>query len=1757
MNKSIKKIGKFTGITIASILVLVVGAILSLQIPSVQNFVKDKLVSYLEEKIHTNVDLQKVYIDFPNQIVIENLFIEGKDVDTLLYVNKLNVGINLPKLIKSTADITDIQLNGIKANVNRNVNGDFNFKYILDAFATNDEESSDSKPFIISLDKIDLKNLDIIFNDQFSKNDINLKLAHFNTRVKTFDLEENTYAIDAILVDGLKLKLNQGIVEEVTNNVVEKVDSLSVGKPLNLKLAGIDLKNFDVSYGTEKSKMYVDLAFKNIKTKIKKIDLENNSFALDDIFAEGLKLQYKKDSVDNEAIRIVSEESNNSDSKPFLIDLQGIDLNDFTVSFDDKSSEMKADVIFEKLNSNINKIDLENNNFEVEAFDLLNSKIEFSMNPYNSNSSDDSKKNEEVSNPLNFLLNDLNLENVAVKFDNNSVKKSNEGLDFNHLNFSRIDFKLENLVYNNEEITGNVKNALLKEQSGLQVTKFKTDFSYAQQQAFLKNLYLETPKTLIQEEIVLNFDSQDALTKDLGNVSINANLPKSKIAFSDILLLVPSLKNVAPFNNFPNAILKFDTNLNGKINDLFVDKLAVSGLGNTIINANGRVKNAMNPDKLWFDFKVNQFASTATDVEKIIPKGTLPSNISLPQNFDIKGNAKGSINNLAANLNLNSSFGNANIKAVLNQTIKNKETYVLDASLNNFQVGKLIKNDSIGKVSATLKVKGTSFDFEQADAYLYGIISSAEFNSYVYKDLNLNGKIANGDYDIEAKIADPNVNFAIQAQGNYTAKSPTLKLDGNIIKIDLFKIGFSKEPMAFAGKINGDFTNLNPDFLNGNLSLHDFALAYKNEIYPLSEVKLDAISNEESNEIHLKSQIIDANIIGKYKITELATQLQQTINTYYNLNLEEKENNIVLDPAYFEMNVAIKDDDIIRKFLPDLNSFETINLYGNFNSEQKNISLTGNVPELIYGKNKLKGIDLSLNNESESLKFGASIAGLENESFVLNKMFLDGNILNNVISYDLRVLDVKDVLQYQIAGQVSSINDVTEIALLENGLKLNYDNWSVNPENKIQFSSNGLLADKFGISNNGSEISIQSANEKPNSPLNISINNFSIETITELIKKDSLPASGIINGTAQLNDLQNQMNFISDITISDLNVFGSKVGNLSLKVDNENLEQLNADVQLSGFDNDLKIKGYYNLKQSAFDLNVDVNKLQMKSLEGFSMKMIDETEGFISGNLKVKGNLDKPSILGDLKFNQVGLHVNSLNATFKNIDDKIVFNDKGLQFSRFKINDTDGNSLVINGKVLTETYSDFKFDLNISGRNFKLINSEKANNNMLYGTAALNVNLNIKGDMNLPKVDGQLKVTEDTDFTFVLPQSSPALQEREGIIEFIDQDQLVLQETIQTEEIFNETQIKGLDVSVNIVVDKDAKLSIVIDRANGDFIKLQGEAQLTGGIDPSGKTTLVGTYEVKKGAYEMSVNVLKRKFEIEDGSTIIWTGEPTKADVNITAIYKTKTAPLDLLQQQLTTLAASDLNQYKQQIPFETLLMMKGELLKPIITFDIKLNDENPTVSSEVITNVNAKLDQLRTEESELNKQVFALLLLNRFIGENPFESSTGMSAESMARQSVSKILSQQLNNLAADLISGVEINFDLESSEDYTTGEKENRTDLNVGLSKTLLSDRLKVNIGSNFGLEGSERENETSNNIAGDVSLEYMLSKDGRYMLRAYRKNEYQVALQGQIIETGVGFIITIEYNEFKEIFKRRRQNKTFRQNQNNLKRTSNEVK
>ncbi|MBD8018880.1 translocation/assembly module TamB domain-containing protein [Kaistella pullorum] len=1654
--KVLKKTLKYTGIFLGSLLMLVILLILSLQLPGVQNFAKGKLVNYLEEKIHTKVTLDRVHVGFPNSLVMENLYLQGQTVDTLLFARKLDVGLNIPKLLKSTADLTSIDLEGVTANVVREKDGRFNFDYIIDAFATKDSEESESKPFIISLDKIKLRDIRVTFIDNQARNDIALYFKSFDTRIRTFDLQNNSYAANNIVMDGLRLKLKQDLLEEVAGKVEEKVDSLNQQKPMKIGLNRIKFTNFNIDYGDDNSRTFAKIIFKELDTKINQLDLENNRFGIDNILLRGA----------------------NIDAKLF--------------------------------------------------------------SPANSSSTNNQTKTSESQKPLALQLGKLQFDDVKLAYDNTAAARTRSGMDFNHLNFSKLNLELRNFKMLDETFAGTVNSAEIKESRGLHIQKFNTDFVYNNEQAYLKDLYLQTPRTTLRDEIVLNYNSIQQLSANPGSVKIAADIENSKIGFADVLLFAPQLRNTAPFNKYPNATLNLNTRLRGTINDLNIQTLQLSGLDQLRINASGTIRNAMSPENLAYDLNIRDFSSSAKTVFNLVPKNTIPSNISLPSQFKIAGTAKGTTQLLNTNLRLTSTLGNAAVRGSVDMRRKNQERYDVLANLQNLQIGRIIQNKDLQGITGQISVKGQGFEPKSAIADIKGNIGSVYYNGYTYCNMALAGKINRGAYRLNLDSKDPNANLKLLASGVYNEKNPTVKVNGSIQKLDLNKLGFYSDQMILAGNLDADFTSLNPDAPNGFLHLKNFAISDTKDVFPIEEVMLTAVSTADSNRIELLSQVADVELTGKYKLTQIFGSLQQTINQYYEFQ-KPGSNTARIDPnQYFNFNAKVKDDNLLRRFVPELTAFEPITITGNYDADTRQIQLNGQIPQVTYGENVIRDGILNVNNQGDALVYDVHLAEFNNESIALKKVGLTGDVRDNVITYTASTKDEKDQNKFLIAGNVEKMGELTRIHLNPDGLTLNYTNWQVTPNNYLQIGRGGIVANNFGISNEGSQILLQSQTNSPNSPLNVNITDFKIETITELVRKDSLLAKGNINGTAQLRNLQKNMTFDADIDVTDLFVYGNPVGNLDLKANSAGTNIIRADAALSGFDNDARITGTFNSSTGNIDMNLDLNRMQMKTVQGLSMNAMEDAEGYLSGNLRINGTTSAPKILGGIKFNDVGLGITQLGSKFRNINDEISFTSRGIDFNNFTIKDDSGNDFIIDGAILTQTYRDFAFNLDLNATDFKVVDSEKNNDQIMYGVLAVNADLAVRGNLDLPQVDGNLSVTDVTDFTFVLPTSSPQLQDREGIVEFIDQDLIALQETIKADSLTNQSDIKGLDVNVNISVTKEAKISLLIDKANGDFVKLQGDAELTGGIDPSGKTTLVGVYEVDQGAYEMSVSLLRRKFEIQKGSTITWTGEPTSANLDITAVYKTNAAPLDLLQQQLTGASGSELNQYKQRIPFNTLLIMKGELMKPIITFDITTDEQNSSVSATVLDNTKTKLEQLRREEAELNKQVFALLLLNRFIGENPFQSDTGISATTLAKQSVSRILSEQLNNLAKDLIGGVELNFDLESTEDYSSGNRNERTDLNVALSKTLLDDRLTVTVGNNFGLEGDARANEQMTNIAGDVTLDYKLSRDGRYMLRAYRKNDYQVALQGQVIETGVGFIITLDYDKFRDIFDQMKRNR-----------------
>jgi hypothetical protein len=75
-------------------------------------------------------------------------------------------------------------------------------------------------------------------------------------------------------------------------------------------------------------------------------------------------------------------------------------------------------------------------------------------------------------------------------------------------------------------------------------------------------------------------------------------------------------------------------------------------------------------------------------------------------------------------------------------------------------------------------------------------------------------------------------------------------------------------------------------------------------------------------------------------------------------------------------------------------------------------------------------------------------------------------------------------------------------------------------------------------------------------------------------------------------------------------------------------------------------------------------------------------------------------------------------------------------------------------------------------------------------------------------------------------------------------------------------------------------------------------------------------------------------------------------------------------------------------------------------------------------------------------------------------------------------------------------------------------------------------VRVGSEVDIQGRSAAGEATP-IIGNVSLEYILSEDGRYRLKGFRRSEFENVIDGQTIVSGIGLIFTQEFNKFSELW------------------------
>lgn len=1629
---------------------LVLLVLVLIQVPGVQNFARGKVVAYLESKLGTKVRIDHLSIAFPKKVVLQGVYFEDQNKDTLLAGQRIAVDLTMFKLIHSEVELNDIELSGIRANIYRKgMDSFFNYDYIVKAFTSpsTHPNPADTTGVNLNIKHVKLEKVLTTFRDDNTGTDMYAYIGDFETKINKFDINHYVFDVPQFRLQHVVARSYQHKPLVEPKSVAEVVANNSAPPKVDLKMANLTLRDIDADYGNDVSALSARIKLGELIIEPEKLDLPNLQIALKNFTL------------------------NNTDAV-------------VTLGNTPQAHEVEKQV--------------------------------------------DASAKAQASNPWRIALDKINIANNHIKFDNNQRPHQPRGMDYAHLDVQGLTLDASNMVFTPTDYSGDIAQFAFSEQSGFNLQKMQGSFLYGEHGVQLKNLLVQTDKTIIRDDIEAGWPgiTVDQIADHTGDVLLRVNITNSRIALSDVLTFMPTLANMPPFLHNESAVFAVNARMQGKVSDLDIPLFEASGMNNTAVKLSGQIRGLPDPNKTVYNLTIDRFTSSQADLQKLAP---IPSTIRVPEVISASGTFYGTMQAFNTKLALRSSRGNADVVAQM----RNMNSYNLAAGVAGLDLGYIMKQEkTFGKVSAKVTAVGSGFDPKTMVTTVKMNVFSAYAQGYNYQNLALNAKLNRGHISALADMHDPNLTFKLDAnalmKGTYPALQANLQLDS----INLRALHLYNGDLRIHGHVVVDLPSTNPDALLGTIDISDLIVSNAGKRYVAYDTT-HIVASEAADGRHLTvtSPAIAAELAGQYRLTEMATAVQHTISRYYKVpGFREAP----FSPENWTLNATVYPSPLLFSFVPEMKGSDSIKAAVSYNSSAEDLKLAVGAPKIIYGTNRVDSLTVRAAT-GNTLNYAATANDITASGIKLNHTSVSGDVANNQVTTAVDIKDASDKSQYQLAAVLNQVPNNGIRVSLTPGLMLDYDRWNVGGDNFIQYDNVGLIVHNFSLSNGSQSIAAASTVDRPEAPIDVRFTNFEISTITKLANQDSSLAGGLINGTAQLRNPTHDVVFTSDLTVNNLRYLRDSLGDLSLRVNNETEQTLAANIGLQGYGNDIHLDGRYYIPSKGLDMNLNLASVSMAMIKSFSAGQIAYADGYLRGQLAVKGTLDKPDVNGNVRFDSAHITPTLLGEQFALTNDAINVNAKGIHFNSFTIQDSAKNTANIDGDLLTNDFKSYRFALNVTADNFRAVNSKRgngANQKPFYGTLNLSTNTKIRGDMNLPVINSYVRVNKGTDFSYVLPSNDPEVQSRVGVVEFVDMGGGRDSAIFATKDSVVKSGPKGMDVSARIETDSAAKFTIVIDERNGDAVHIRGIAALEAGIDRSGKTSLTGTYTMQEGSYVLTLDFLKRQFFVKPGSTITWDGDPMLATVDITAIYTANTAPIDLIGDQLAGRSQYEINQYKQNVPFNVLLTMKGTLQKPQISFDIVL----PERDASRLQDVDAKLAQVRADESELNKQVFALLLLGHFVQENPLASNgSPTTAESFVRQSASRILTDQLNRLAGNLIHGVDLTFGVNSGSDYSTGELTQRTDLTVGLSKRLLNDRLKVNVGSSFGVEGPTAPNQQASNIAGDVSVDYQLTKSGRYVVRAYRENNYEGLVEGQVIETGATFIYRIDYDKLNEFFRK----------------------
>lgn len=1271
-------------------------------------------------------------------------------------------------------------------------------------------------------------------------------------------------------------------------------------------------------------------------------------------------------------------------------------------------------------------------------------------------------------------------------------------VDFTKLYAQISDFKILG-----PEVQTNINHLSFKDHRGIFVKKLSGKFNYNKKQIRIRNLDLTTKASKLKGEVTLNYKIEDFA--DFNNkVKFDIKLKSAKIGSNDIRCFYNELGR--------NLYFTARSRVQGTLNNLWLsDLLLFDNQGSKIVGT----LNFQNlfPSKSQAFFMKGNFKSLSSSYEnlvRILPNvlgKSLPEVLKKMGEVNLVGTTELTTENIIANFKMNSALGAvASDLVILNMNQSDKAKYKGTIDLVDFDLGGLLDQKQLGKTSANLGVDGLGFTEKSLNTSVKGGVSFITFNNYTYTNLVLDGRFTMPLYKGKVTINDPNLDMNFDGLVDLSGKQNKYDFEIAIGKAHLYQLHFDSEKISnFKGDIKVACVGNSIDNIYGDVYVKNVQYQNTKNNYSFDDIHVSSFFDDKnSRTVTLESNDVgEGQVVGKYKFAQLGALVQNSLGSLYGNYKPIK----VAKGQYLKFDFSIYDK-IVEALYPEITVGTDSKIKGIIDSDHNlfkmnfasnNITASGttldNVRLVVDNKNPLFNTFVELDSIKTSV-YKISDFSLINvttkDSLKIRSEFKGGNKGEDV--YNLNLFHTIDKNKNNVIGFSKS------------DIKFKNFFWNINA-NETQ--SNQIVFDKtlqnFAINDivlthEDQEIDLSGLIKGKNyKDLHLNFKNVDLRKITPYDEKFEF--NGNISG--QVNFEQEGLVYkpTAAVFVDRLKVNNVFFGNLSLDITGDQSFkkfEMQSHLENDNFES-FSAAGYFEVvnNETVLDFDVKLDKFNLSFLTPVAGGILKNIRGLVSGNTKIQGTTSKPDINGRLYLEGAGINIPYLNVDYELNDktvvdlsnEKFLFRNNGIFDTKFK---TQG---ILNGVVEHNQFSDWKLDLKIDSKRFLALDTKDSDDAAYFGTAFIDGSALVKGPTDGLFIKVVAKSEKGTSVK--IPINNAESISENGFIHFITAKEKNNSKFGVIEKI---RDYNGLELEFDFDVNPNAEVEVILDRNTGHGMKGKGFGSLLFKINTLGKFNMWGDFQAYEGTYNFKYGgLIDKKFAVKKGGSIIWEGNPLKAQLNLEAVYKTSANPSVLLEN-------SSLN---TKVPVEVVVGIRGDLARPEPDFNILF----PTVSSVLGSEIQYKLNDKDTRYTQ------ALYLLS---------SGSFLSPEGISQSDFSSSLFETASGLLGDIIQSdddkLKIGVNVITADRRVGRETDGRF---VATVSSQLNERITINgkVGVPFG-----GVNESA--IVGDVEILYRVNDAGNFNLRLFNKeNDINYIGQGIGYTQGVGISYDVDFDSFKE--------------------------